>query len=50
VSRLYGIDVNDNFRGWDDDLGVGSVHLTETLEFFHPLRECGLTRRSTSAW
>lgn len=39
--RLYGIDVNDNFRGWDDDLVVGSVHLTETLEFFHTLRECG---------
>jgi L-rhamnose isomerase len=30
---LYGIDVNDNFRGWDDDLVVGSVHLVETLEF-----------------
>ena len=39
--RLYGIDVNDNFRGWDDDLVVGSVHLTETLEFFYTLRECG---------
>jgi xylose isomerase len=38
---LYAIDVNDNFRGWDDDLVVGSVHLTETFEFFHTLRECG---------
>ena len=38
---LYAIDVNDNFRGWDDDLIVGSVHLTETLEFFYTLRECG---------
>jgi xylose isomerase len=38
---LYGIDVNDNFRGWDDDLVVGSVHLAETLEFFCTLRECG---------
>lgn len=38
---LYGIDVNDNFRGWDDDLVVGSVHLTETLEFFYALRQCG---------
>jgi xylose isomerase len=38
---LYGIDVNDNFRGWDDDLVVGSVHLTETLEFFYTLREVG---------
>ena len=39
--RLYAIDVNDNFRGWDDDLVVGSVHLTETLELFYALRECG---------
>ena len=38
---LYGIDVNDNFRGWDDDLVVGSVHLVETLEFFYTLRQCG---------
>ena len=38
---LYGIDVNDNFRGWDDNLVVGSVHLAETLEFFYTLRDCG---------
>jgi xylose isomerase len=38
---LYGIDVNDNFRGWDDDLVVASVHLPETLEFFYTLRDCG---------
>ena len=38
---LYGIDVNDNFRGWDDDLVVGSVHLVETFEFFYALRDCG---------
>ena len=38
---LYGIDVNDNFRGWDDNLVVGSVHLVETLEFFYTLRQCG---------
>jgi xylose isomerase len=38
---LYAIDVNDNFRGWDDDLVVGSVHLVETLEFFYTLREGG---------
>ena len=25
--RLFAIDVNDNFRGWDDDMVVGSVHL-----------------------
>ncbi|GAA3385323.1 sugar phosphate isomerase/epimerase family protein [Cryptosporangium minutisporangium] len=39
--RLFAIDVNDNFRGWDDDMVVGSVHLTETFEFFWTLRDCG---------
>lgn len=39
--KLFAIDVNDNFRGWDDDMVVGSVHLTETLEFFHTLRRNG---------
>ena len=32
--RLYTIEVNDNWREWDDDMAVGSVHLIETLEFF----------------
>jgi xylose isomerase len=36
--RLLGIDLNDNFRGWDDDLAVASVHLLETLEFLNTLR------------
>jgi xylose isomerase len=35
--RLFAIDVNDNHRGWDDDMVVGSVHLTETFEFFYAL-------------
>lgn len=35
---LYGMDVNDNLRGWDDDLVVGTVHMTEIFEFFHTLR------------
>ncbi|GAA4489656.1 TIM barrel protein [Actinoallomurus oryzae] len=39
--RLYAIDVNDNFRGWDDDMVVGSVHLVETFEFFHTLDQAG---------
>ncbi|TQS40216.1 TIM barrel protein [Cryptosporangium phraense] len=39
--RLFAIDVNDNFRGWDDDMVVGSVHLTETVEFFWTLRRLG---------
>ncbi len=39
--RLFAIDVNDNYRGWDDDMVVGSVHLLETFEFFHALHEAG---------
>ncbi|WP_320783059.1 sugar phosphate isomerase/epimerase family protein [Streptomyces sp. CRN 30] len=39
--RLFAIDVNDNFRGWDDDMVVGSVHLLETFEFFHALDDAG---------
>ena len=38
---LWGMDVNDNYRGWDDDMVVGTVHMTEVLEFFHPLRVNG---------
>ena len=38
AGRLFAIDVNDNFRGWDDDMVVGSVHLVETFEFFYTLR------------
>ncbi|KNE84303.1 MULTISPECIES: TIM barrel protein [Streptomyces] len=37
--KLFAIDVNDNFRGWDDDMVVGSVHLLETFEFFFALRD-----------
>jgi xylose isomerase len=39
--RLYTIEVNDNWREWDDDMAVGSVHLIETLEFFHAVRKIG---------
>ncbi|MFB4419824.1 TIM barrel protein [Streptomyces sp. QL37] len=39
--KLFAIDVNDNFRGWDDDMVVGSVHLLETFEFFHALDDAG---------
>ena len=37
--RLFTVEVNDNWREWDDDLPVGSVHLIETLEFFLALRQ-----------
>ena len=33
------VEVNDNWREWDDDMAVGSVHLIETLEFLHALRQ-----------
>src|SRR5215217_4705087 len=39
--RLFTIEVNDNWREWDDDLTVGSVHLIETLEFFLEVRKIG---------
>ncbi|WP_109212138.1 MULTISPECIES: TIM barrel protein [Microbacterium] len=35
--RLFGIDVNDNLRGWDDDMIAGSIHPIEIFEFFHTL-------------
>jgi xylose isomerase len=39
--KLYTIEVNDNWREWDDDLTVGAVHLIETLEFFLEVRKIG---------
>jgi xylose isomerase len=35
---LWGMDVNDNLRGWDDDMMVGSVHPVELFEFFYTLK------------
>ena len=37
--RLYGMDVNDNLRAWDDDMIAGSVHPIELMEFFYVLRK-----------
>jgi len=37
--KLVSVEVNDNWREWDDDMAVGSVHLVETLEFLHGLRQ-----------
>jgi xylose isomerase len=39
--RLIDIDLNDNFRSWDDDMTVGSVHVVETLEFLLSLKRAG---------
>ena len=37
--RLFGMDVNDNLRGWDDDMVAGTVHPIELFEFFWTLRK-----------
>ena len=37
--RLFGMDVNDNYRAWDDDLVAGSLHPLELFEFFHVLHK-----------
>jgi xylose isomerase len=37
--RLFGMDVNDNLRQWDDDMIAGSVHPIELFEFFYTLRK-----------
>ena len=29
--RLFGMDVNDNYRSWDDDLIAGSLHPLEII-------------------
>src|SRR5579863_1338021 len=39
--RLIDVDLNDNFRSWDDDMTVGSVHIVETLEFLLSLKRAG---------
>jgi xylose isomerase len=39
--RLFGMDVNDNFRQWDDDLVAGTIHPIELFEFFYTLRKNG---------
>jgi xylose isomerase len=39
--RLIDIDLNDNFRSWDDDMTIGSVHFMETIEFLLTLKRAG---------
>jgi xylose isomerase len=40
-NRLMHIHINDNYRIWDDDMIVGSVHTLEYLEFIYWLRRTG---------
>lgn len=35
--KLFVLHLNDNFRDWDDDMAVGTVHFFETLEFLYYL-------------
>lgn len=37
-NKLFAMDVNDNLRGWDDDMIAGTVHPIELMEFFYTLR------------
>jgi len=39
--KLFHVHMNDNYRGWDDDLIPGSVSFWETLEFFWALKNTG---------
>ncbi len=42
--KLTSVELNDNWREWDDDLAVGSLHLIETLEFLQAVRRIGWTK------
>jgi len=39
--KLFHMHFNDNYRSWDDDMIVGSVHLVEYVELLFWLREIG---------
>ncbi len=39
--KLFHMHFNDNYRSWDDDMIVGSVHLVEYVELLFWLRELG---------
>lgn len=39
--RLFHMHFNDNYRSWDDDMIVGSIHVAEYFELLFWLREAG---------
>jgi hypothetical protein len=39
--KLFHMHFNDNYRAWDDDMIVGSVHFVEFLELLYWLKEVG---------
>jgi xylose isomerase len=41
LGRLVDIELDDNYREWDDDLSAGAVHIVETMEFLHVVRTIG---------
>jgi len=40
-NKLFHLHINDNYRLWDDDMLVSSVHLIEFLEIFYWLERIG---------
>ncbi len=40
-SKLFHMHFNDNYRSWDDDMIVGSVHFAEFVELLFWLKELG---------
>ncbi|MCX7796255.1 MAG: sugar phosphate isomerase/epimerase, partial [bacterium] len=38
--KLFYVHLNDNYRLWDDDMIVGSVHIIEYLELLYWLKRC----------
>ena len=41
AGKLFHMHFNDNYRSWDDDMIVGSVHFAEFLELLFWLGEVG---------
>jgi hypothetical protein len=39
--KLFHLHFNDNYRSWDDDMIVGSVHFVEFVELWYWLGELG---------
>ncbi len=39
--KLFHLHLNDNYRAWDDDMLVGSVHLQEYLELLYWVKKVG---------
>ena len=37
--RLHYVELNDNYRSWDDDMMAGTIHFWETMEFLYWLDE-----------